>query len=207
MRRLRRGVLGLVLLFASAALSRAALPGPDAAPLAKTLTGQLLVATPEMRDPHFSHTVILIVRQDENGAFGLVLNRLIGERPWADLLADLNEDAAGADGTVRIFSGGPVQPGTGFVLHSAEYRAKGTLGIDDHLAMTTDLQVLRDLARHKGPRQSLLVFGYAGWGPGQLDHEMTLNAWFTIPADPALVFDEEREKVWDKAVTRRMIPL
>ena len=205
--RLRRGLLAFAVLLASATLCRAALPGPEEPPAAKTLTGQLLVATPEMGDPHFFHTVILLVRQDERGAFGIIVNRPIGERPWAELMAQIGEDTAGMDGTVQIFNGGPVQRGSGFVLHSTDYHGEGTIGIDDQVAMTSNLQVLRDLARHKGPAKSLLAFGYAGWAPGQLEHEMALNAWFTIANDPKLVFDEDREKVWDKAVARRTIPL
>lgn len=205
--RLQRGLLGFAVLLASATLCLAALPEPNAPPESKTLNGQLLVAAPEMADPHFYHTVILLVRHDEHGAFGIVLNHPVGERPWATLMADIGEDPAGVQGSVRIFDGGPVQHSTGFVLHSAEYHADGTMSIDEHVAMTSNVRVLRDIAAHVGPKQSMVVFGCAGWGPGQLEHEISLNAWFTIPEDPKLVFDDDRAKVWDDAVARRQIPL
>jgi putative transcriptional regulator len=205
--RFRRGLLAFAVLLASATLCRAALPEPDASPAAATLTGQLLVATPEMGDPHFYHTVILLVRHGEGGAFGIIINRPTEERPWASLMARIGEDGSGLEGSVRIFEGGPVDPDNGFVLHSAEYHRGHTISIDDHVAMTSSVEVLRDLAHHAGPQKSLVAFGYAGWAPGQLEHEMTLNAWFTIPDDPKLLFDEDRDKVWDKAVARRTIPL
>jgi putative transcriptional regulator len=205
--RLRRGILSLAVLLASATFCRAALPEPDAPPETATLTGQLLVAAPEIGDPHFYHAVILLVRHDERGAFGIIINRPLGERTWAELMRVIGQDATGMDGSVPVFAGGPVQPSSGFVLHSADYHSDATIGIDDHLAMTSSVAVLRDIARHAGPQKSLVVFGYAGWAPGQLEGEIAMHGWFTVPEDPKLIFDVDREKVWDAAVARRTIPL
>ncbi len=108
---------------------------------------------------------------------------------------------------MRLDAGGPVAPGAGFVLHSADYHGAATIGIDEHVAMTATPAILRDIARHRGPRQSLVAFGYSGWGPGQLEDELARHAWFTIAEDPKLVFDADREKVWDQAVARRTLPL
>ena len=207
MPRLTHGVLVLLLLFVPAALGRAALPDANAPPAPGSLTGQLLVAAPELDDPSFAHTVILLVRQDAHGALGIIVNRPLGDRPWAGLMAGIGQDATGLDGSVRIFSGGPMEPGNGFVLHSAEYRRGATLAIDGKVAMTSSVEVLSDIAHHAGPQQSLMAFGYAGWGPGQLEHELGLHAWFTIPDDPKLIFDDDRGKVWDDAIARRTIPL
>jgi putative transcriptional regulator len=104
---------------------------------------------------------------------------------------------------VRIFAGGPVQPELGFVLHSAEYRRADTMEIDGHVAMTSSREILRDIAANRGPKQSLVAFGYAGWAPGQLEGELMQGVWFTAPADAKLLFEEERERVWENAVTRR----
>jgi putative transcriptional regulator len=154
-------------------------------------------------DPRFYQTVIMLVRHDRSGAMGIVVNRPLQERPLAALLEALGEKADGAAGNVRIFAGGPVQPELGFVLHSAEYRRADTMEIDGHLAMTSSREILRDIANNRGPKQSLVAFGYAGWAPGQLEGELVQGVWFTAPADAKLIFEEERERVWDNAITRR----
>jgi putative transcriptional regulator len=186
-----------------ALLLTAALPAPTALPQRASLAGQLLVAAPSMGDPRFYQTVIMLVRHDRTGAMGIVVNRPLRERPLAALLEALGEKADGATGNVRIFAGGPVQPELGFVLHSAEYRRADTMEINGHVAMTSSREILRDIAGNRGPKQSLVAFGYAGWAPGQLEGELVQGVWFTAPADAKLVFEEERERVWENAVTRR----
>src|SRR5262249_360798 len=151
-----------------------------------SLIGQLLVAAPEMGDPRFRQTVILMAQHDKKGALGIVINRPFDVVPIAKLLTALGIDSAGSDGTVQLFAGGPVQPEIGFIVHSPEYHKANTVDIDGKVAMTTDPQVLRDIGHHSGPRQSLIAFGYAGWAPGQLENEMTVGGWFTIPEDPKL---------------------
>jgi putative transcriptional regulator len=145
----------------------------------------------------------MLVLHNRNGAMGVVINRPLLERPLASLLEALGDKDTAAAGSVRIFAGGPVQPDLGFVLHSADYRRPDTKEIDGHLAMTSSVEILRDIAHGQGPKQSLVAFGYAGWGPGQLEGELDQRAWFTTPADAQLVFDEDRDKLWDKAMTRR----
>ncbi|MGA7488223.1 MAG: YqgE/AlgH family protein [Xanthobacteraceae bacterium] len=198
-----RGPSGLVASMLATILA-ATLPASTAVPQQRaSLVGQLLIASPAMRDPRFYQTVIVLVRHDRTGAMGIVVNRPWPERPFATLLEALGEKSAGAAGTVRVFAGGPVQPELGFVVHSGEYQRAGTMVIDDHLAVTSSREILRDLARHQGPRQSLVAFGYAGWGPGQLDSELGQGSWFTAPADAKLVFEEDRDRVWEDAMARR----
>jgi putative transcriptional regulator len=168
-----------------------------------SLVGQILIASSEMGDQRFERTVILLVEHDQRGAFGIVVNRPMGERPLASVLNSLGERTTGITGTARMFWGGPVQPQAGFVVHTAEYRRAETIDIDGRVAMTSSLGILRDIAGNKGPKKSLLAFGYAGWGAGQLEGELRLQAWFTAPADPKLIFDDDRETVWEKAVARR----
>jgi putative transcriptional regulator len=186
-----------------ALLLTAALPAPTALPQRASLAGQLLVAAPSMGDPRFYQTVIMLVRHDRTGAMGIVVNRPLQERPLAALLEALGERADAAAGNVRIFAGGPVQPELGFVLHSAEYRRAETLEIDGQVAMTSSREILRDIAANRGPKQSLVAFGYAGWAPGQLEGELMQGVWFTASADAKLIFEEERGRVWENAVTRR----
>jgi putative transcriptional regulator len=181
----------------------AALPTPAEAPEQQFLTGQLLIASPTMGDPRFLQTVILMVRHDRNGALGIVINRPIGDRPLARLLEALGENDPGVAGTVRIFAGGPVQPDIGFVLHSTDYHRPDTLDIDGHVAMTSSREILRDIGNQRGPNKSLIAFGYAGWGPGQLEGEIAHGFWLTTPQDTNLVFDDDRDEVWDHAMKRR----
>jgi putative transcriptional regulator len=194
----------LILAFPALALW-VALQTPDRALAAETtprasLAGQFLIATPAMRDTVFDHAVILMVRHDQDGAFGIVINRPLGQRPMADLLGAAD---TAASGNVQVFVGGPVRPNIGFVVHSTDYRRAETLDVDGRVAMTSSREVLRDIADKKGPAKALIAFGYAGWAPGQLEGELARNVWYTAPEDPALVFDDDRDKVWEHATARR----
>jgi putative transcriptional regulator len=203
--RFRRALVGLAALALPAALCGAVAPTatrPSAPAAHRMLAGQLLIASPDMRDPRFDHAVILVVKHDRDGAFGIVINKPAGERPLGELLAALGEKREG-DAKVPLLIGGPVQRDVMLVLHSAEYHVSGTLAVDGRVAVTGDPQILRDIAAKTGPQKSLLCFGYAGWAAGQLDAEMEHDVWFTAPADPALVFDADRDKVWELAMARR----
>jgi putative transcriptional regulator len=187
-----------------AALLGAALPAnPDEAPAPPSLVGQLLVAAPSMGDPRFERSVILNVRHDPSGALGIVINNPIGETSIASILEALGKKAGDVSGSVRVFSGGPVQPTVGFVVHSADYRRPETLVVNDQLSMTSSVDILLDIAVKKGPAKFLVAFGYAGWGPDQLEREIQQHVWGIAEADPALVFDEDRDKVWDYAWEHR----
>ena len=182
----------------------AALPTTAQAPATASLAGQLLVASPSIGDPRFAGTVILMVRHDKDGAFGIVVNRPIGERPLAAILEIIGEKDATVAGTVRIFAGGPVQPEIGFVIHGGDYHGPGTIEINARVAVTANREILRDIGHGKGPAQSLIAFGYAGWAPGQLEGELARRDWAIAPGEPKLIFDEDRDKVWDAAYARRM---
>ncbi len=104
---------------------------------------------------------------------------------------------------MRIFAGGPVEPDIGFVVHSTDYRRPDTVDIDANLALTSSREILRDIGNQRGPAKSLIAFGYAGWAAGQLEGELAQNFWFTTPQDGSLVFDDDRDEVWDRAMKRR----
>ncbi len=180
-----------------------ALPGTGEEPSNTSLAGQLLVAAPEMDDPRLAETVILMVRQDKSGALGIVINRPVEERSLASLLEAMGMPEPDVKGNVRIFAGGPVEPAVGFVVHSAEYHRPETLAIDGRVAVTASAAILRDIGHGVGPAKTLLAFGYAGWGPGQLEAEMAQHDWFTELEDPKLVFDDDRAIVWKEALERR----
>lgn len=194
------------LIYPWAMLASAALPKGDVAPRTASLAGQLLVAAPDIGDPRFRHTVVLLVKHGKQGAFGIVVNRPADERSWASVLEAVGEKSDGVSGKVRIFVGGPVEPWIGFVVHSSDYRRQMTIDAG-RIEVTSNAEILRDIAHGKGPKQSILAFGYSGWGAGQLEAEIAQGSWFTEPADPKLIFESDPGKIWDKAVERRTIPL
>jgi putative transcriptional regulator len=198
-----RPLLALAAVLLPASLLHAALQKPTETPGQSSLAGQILIASPALRDPRFDHTVILMVRHGAGGALGIVLNRPLGERPLASLLEAIGEKDSGITGSLRIFSGGPVQPEIGFVIHSTDYYRPETVEIDGRVAMTSSREILRDIVDQHGPQKTLVAFGYAGWAPGQLEGELAQRAWFTVAEDTKLIFDEDREKVWDDAVAHR----
>jgi putative transcriptional regulator len=191
------------LIVLSAGVLHAALPSPTAPNVSgpTSVTGQLLIAT-AVNGPPFEHAVVLVAQHNKDGALGIVINQPLGQRPIASVLQAFGADISGVNGNVRLFIGGPVDPEVGFVLHSADYHGDNTVDIDGRVALSTGTKILRDIGRGKGPRQSLIAFGYAGWAPSQLDNELREGAWDTVPEDPALVFDDDRAKVWSDAMAR-----
>jgi putative transcriptional regulator len=200
---LGRLLLALVAIFLPATVLHAALQDPADIPGQPTLAGELLIASPSMRDPRFDHAVILMVRHNSNGAFGVVINRPLGERPFASLLEALGEKDSAVTGSLRIFLGGPVQPEIGFVIHSTDYHRTETIDVAAGVAMTASRAIFLDIVHQHGPQKMLVAFGYAGWGQHQLEDELAEHAWFTAAVDAKLTFDEDREKVWDDAMSRR----
>ena len=190
---------------AAIALASALLHGVPsaAAQTSGSLAGQLLVASPSIGDPRFARTVIVMARHDKDGAFGIIVNRLVGESSLATLMEMLGEKDVAVTGRIRLFAGGPVQPELGFVVHGADYHRPGTMAINARLAVTASREILLDIARGQGPQQALIAFGYAGWGPGQLDGELARRDWVVAPAEPKLVLEEDRDKVWDAAYAQR----
>jgi putative transcriptional regulator len=212
-RPLRRTAVALCVL-AALAWPAAAPPGAVEAPAPRasvqagpSLAGQLLVATETLRDPRFARTVVYVLRHDASGAMGLIVNRPVRELPLASLLRQFGLDDRGVAGAVLAHYGGPVELRLGFFLHTAEYATQATERIAGDIAMTPQPgvpRVLADLAHGAGPRKSLFVLGYAGWAPGQLEGEIDQGSWITVPADPALLFDEDTARKWERATARRL---
>jgi putative transcriptional regulator len=171
------------------------------------ITGQLLVATPEMKDPRFAETVIYMVKHDADGAFGLVINRPMAKGSFEDLLKGFGTEINDAKGEVVIHYGGPVSMQQGFVLHSDDIMIESSMKVANGIAMTADVKMIEAMARGKGPRQSLVMLGYAGWAPGQLEMELKADSWFVIPGDKSLVFGKDADEKWREAMDKRQIPL
>ena len=170
------------------------------------LTGRVLVASEHMPDTRFQETVIYLVDHDENGAFGLIVNKPISTIPIEGLLdrlgIDLDDEGLGAlrGRSIALHYGGPVQQEIGFLLHSAEYAIRGTRTLSRAFALTTNLEALVDVAFGHGPRRSLLIFGYSGWGPSQLESELARGDWAVIDADPDLVLGTDHESKWRRSL-------
>jgi putative transcriptional regulator len=197
---------GLRLLFLASALFFTSV-GVIADETSDTLSGQLLVASPEMKDPRFVETVIYMVKHNAEGALGLVINRPLAKGPMQDLLKGLGSEITGAKGEIVLHYGGPVSPAAGFILHTDDVLLDDSTKVKDGLAVTSDVKLLEAMSRGKGPRQALVIMGYAGWAPGQLEAELKAEAWFVAPADKALVFGKDPEKKWRQALDKRQIPL
>ncbi len=172
-----------------------------------SLVGQLLVAMPNMADPRFARTVIYLCAHSSEGAMGLVVNRLIDSLDFESLLQQLGMSAKTDERDLPIHFGGPVESSRGFVLHSTDYQQESTLVIDDEVALTATIDVLRAIATGAGPLQRVLALGYAGWGAGQLDREIQENGWLMVPADDELVFGGDHDTKWARAMAKLGIDL
>ncbi|MGB4102096.1 MAG: YqgE/AlgH family protein [Alphaproteobacteria bacterium] len=169
---------------------------------AQWLTGQLLVAMPNMLDSRFARSVIYICTHNEDGAMGLIVNRLYGSLNFRNLLEQLDLKLAPEVEDVDIHFGGPVEVGRGFVLHSADYLREGSNSVVDHVALTATIDILKDMAVGQGPRLSLMALGYSAWSGGQLEHELQQNGWLVVPSDTDLLFDKALETKWDRAIAK-----
>src|SRR5690242_5690730 len=166
------------------------------------LTGQLLIAMPSMADPRFQQSVIFVCAHTAEGAMGLVLNRPIVKPTFDDLLRQLNVEPVPSVRQIRLCAGGPVENARGFVLHTSDWTGEGSLKVDNSTALTASLDVLKVIAEGGGPRQCVLALGYAGWGPGQLDLELQQNAWLSVSADELLLFDNDHDTKWRRALAK-----
>lgn len=165
------------------------------------LAGQILIAMPGMADPRFDHSVILICAHSDEGAMGLIVNKPVEDLSFAKLLDQLRIPRAAEGRDIRVFLGGPVDRGRGFVLHSADWlAARSTLAVPGGFGMTATLDVLEALARGEGPESALLALGYSGWGPGQLEAEIARNDWLTAAVPGGLVFGADDRSKWTAAL-------
>ncbi|MAH85394.1 MAG: hypothetical protein CBB68_14305 [Rhodospirillaceae bacterium TMED8] len=166
------------------------------------LCGQLLIAMPGMTDPRFEKSIIYICAHNEEGAMGLVLNRPIVSMSFAEMLKQLGIDAGDSGGAIRVLFGGPIEESRGFVLHSPDYLQDASMIVDDNVALTATVDILRAIADGTGPRKRVLALGYAGWGPGQLDSEILHNGWLSVGADDDLVFGGDLNAKWGRAMAK-----
>ena len=167
------------------------------------LAGQVLIAMPSMQDPRFARSVICLCAHSPDGAMGIVLNKPIENLSFDDLLKQLDVAPVPPARRIALHAGGPVEGGRGFVLHTSDWSSEGSLTVDPSLALTASVDILKAIAGGGGPRRGLLALGYAGWGPGQLEHEIHGNAWLNVSPDEALLFEEEENDAkWRRALAK-----
>ncbi|MBU6418936.1 MAG: YqgE/AlgH family protein [Proteobacteria bacterium] len=169
------------------------------------LTGQVLLAMPSLRDSRFSQSVIFICAHNEDGAMGLVLNRMLRRPRFGDLLQQLGVEPHPPQRNLPMGQGGPVEDHRGFVLHSADWMSEGSLDVDGAHVLSASMEVLQAVASGGGPRQARLLLGYAGWGAGQLEDEIWRNSWLTTGADEEIIFDTGYQSKWQRAMAKLKI--
>lgn len=169
--------------------------------------GQLLVARESMPDARFARAVIVIVRDDEDGTLGLIVNRPIGRASVGDIHRQLGLPDPALDAAIDLYLGGPVQPGVGLVVHSDEFVAEDTISVPGGIAVSRLRPVLAAQVFGDGPRAAIFTFGYAGWEPGQLDSELARNDWDTVSAELDMVFETPPAELWNRARLLRGLDL
>lgn len=175
-----------------------------------SLKGQFLVAMPGMGDERFHETVVYIVGHGDEGAMGLVINQPVEDMRFADILEELGlgekDQIIRLPSTVRdreVLRGGPVQRGRGFVLHSPDYFREGNSYIvNDDICLTATLDILKAMAFQNSPAQAVFALGYCGWAPGQLENEIALNGWLTVPFSRNLLFGTPLHSRYDTALSQ-----
>lgn len=166
------------------------------------LANQLLIALPALADSNFARSVALICQHDADGAMGIVVNRP-SEYTLGEVFGQMGLE--GGDESLLaqpVLAGGPVHPERGFVLHDGGMQWDSTMAITDQLFLTTSRDILEAMARGEGPDNAIVALGCAGWGSGQLEHELTENDWLTAPADAELLFELPLDARWEAAAGR-----
>ena len=165
--------------------------------VATSLRGHLLIAMPRLDDPNFEKSVALICEHSDEGALGIVINRPLDEVLLGEVFNLMRiRRPHPATSSWPVYSGGPVERERGFIVHRPLGDWEASIAIDDRIGVTTSLDILRAIAKGAGPRQALVTFGYAGWGPGQLEMELRENSWGSAPVDPRVLFDVPCQERW-----------
>ncbi len=177
--------------------------------MTNSLKGQFIIAMPGMEDERFQDSVIYLVGHGEDGAMGLVINHVLPDMKFTEILEEMelgsHDELIKLPGSVRdreVLRGGPVEKGRGFVLHSPDYFGEGnTYSVTDDVCLTATLDVLKAISYGPGPEKSLFALGYCGWSPGQLEAEIKANGWLTAPHSDELLFGTRSDQRYDAALS------
>ena len=175
-----------------------------------SVKNNFLVATGKMRDPRFANTVIVMLKNDESGSFGLVINKPLGFIPLGSLISKVEDQSSKQNELynvkVPIYWGGPVEENIILVLHSKEYQVENTKKYKD-ISVSSGYKILLEIADEKGPKKSLILIGHSGWGSGQLEGEMEREGWILSEIITDLIFGTDNANKWLKAINNRFIAL
>ena len=168
------------------------------------LAGKLIIAMPTMSDPRFKRSVVCICAHNEDGAIGIIINKIIESLSFSKIIKQLKlkKNMTKNDYKDHIYFGGPVETERGFILHSSDYSSENSTSINSEISMTASTEILQALIDGNGPNKSIVALGYAGWGPGQLDTEIQSNAWLSVESDLELVFSAKTAEKWDMALEK-----
>lgn len=164
------------------------------------LEGKLLLAMPGMTDPRFERSVIYICSHSHEGAMGLVINHPIPNLTFENLLQQLDIEDDGLAPQIPVHAGGPMDTGRGFVLHSPDFVEDTSVKLCSDVALTATVDILKALAGQGGPKQRMVILGYAGWGPGQLEDEISQNAWLSTDPTGDVLFETRDDQKWPRAM-------
>lgn len=162
--------------------------------------GHFLIAMPGLQDPNFFQTVVLLCEHNEEGALGVVINRVHPTLKAKEIFSELQISCNQQTADNPLYIGGPVHQGGLFILHGPPFGWEGTLAVTETLALSNTLDLLRSLGKREGPERFMIILGCAGWGPGQLDSEILENVWLTTPAEDEVIFMVEAESQWAEAI-------
>ena len=175
-----------------------------------SVKNNFLVATGKMRDPRFANTVIVMLKNDESGSFGLVINKPLGFIPLGSLINKVEDQSSKQNELynvkVPIYWGGPVEENIILVLHSKEYQVENTKKYKD-ISVSSGYKILLEIADEKGPKKSLILIGHSGWGSGQLEGEMEVGGWILSEINTDLIFGIDNANKWLKAINNSFIGL
>tara|TARA_Y100000994_G_scaffold247101_1_gene251765 strand:- start:11169 stop:11729 length:561 start_codon:yes stop_codon:yes gene_type:complete len=163
------------------------------------LKGQFLISMPNMADPRFSQSIIYLIMHNNDGAMGIVINKIFPDINFEKILAELNINSSHTDANINVHYGGPVEIERGFVLHTKNCKSISTLN-RDNIEISSSIEFITDLAQGRGPKNNIFVLGHAGWGPGQLEDELSKNVWINAPYNKDIMFDEDINTKWERSL-------
>lgn len=166
----------------------------------QSIKGHFLLAIPGLPDPNFANTVTCMCEHNESGALGFIVNKVHPLLTGRELFEDLNITCDESVDSIEIYLGGPVQPSGVFVLHGPPFNWNESLKVSDWLALSNSRDILEAIAVQKGPESFMILLGCAGWGPMQLDSELSDSAWLTCPISKDIIFSTSTELRYDKAM-------
>ena len=166
-----------------------------------SLAGKFLIASPGISDPRFARCLIYMISDNEEGSMGIIVNKPAKNMNISNIFENLSEKNLKFLNKPTIFYGGPVELDKGFILHSDDYNSKEEKKLlKNGLMLSSNLEILKDIAIGKGPSKSILAIGYSGWYKRQLDGELKKNTWFEADLDPEILFLADTKKKWEKAL-------